>query len=48
MLRLVELVPEVSEEPARYVVRVGAFAIEVDDRFNDTTLRRLLGVVAPC
>lgn len=45
--RLVELVPR--EVPAaRYTVRFGDFVVEVDERFDEETLRRLLDVVASC
>ena len=47
-LRLVELVAHRGGEPARYVVRYGDFAVEVDERFDDGHLRRLLAVVAGC
>jgi hypothetical protein len=48
-VRLVELVPSVPGVPAaRYVIRVGNLAVEVDDRFDSDTLARLLGVVAAC
>lgn len=33
---------------ARYVVRRGALAVEVDGQFDDETLRRLLQVVVGC
>lgn len=48
--RLVELVPSerVVEAPVRYVVRCGELAVEVDHRFDDEVLRRLLSVVASC
>ena len=48
--RLVELVlaEPVLEEPVRYVVRYGELAVEVDHRFDDDVLRRLLGVMASC
>lgn len=58
--RMVELVlapapipvpaPTAAPEPesARYVVRCGRMAVEVDDRFDDRVLRRLLAVVASC
>ncbi len=46
--RFIELVPPAPAEPVRYVVRVGELAVEVDDRFNEATLRRLLSVVASC
>ena len=47
-LRLVELVvpPPVTE--ARYRIRVGDIVVEVDDRFEAATLRRVLGVVTGC
>lgn len=49
-LRLVELVarPAEARPPARYTVRVGDLAVEVDDRFDDDVLRRLISVVASC
>ena len=48
--RLVELVVEDrSPRPiARYAVRVGDLAVEVDDGFDDDVLRRLISVVASC
>ena len=48
--RLVELVPAapVAEEPSRYRVLCGGMAIEVDERFDEDVLRRLLVVVASC
>ena len=48
--RLVELVPSerLFEDPVRYVVRCGELALEVDHRFDDDVLRRLLGVMASC
>ncbi len=48
--RLVELVAAepVTKEPVRYVVHCGELAVEVDHRFDDHVLRRLLGVVASC
>lgn len=48
--RLVELVPAspAVEEPARYRVLCGGVAVEVDDRFDETVLRRLLAVVTSC
>jgi len=47
--RLVELVPSVPlDEPARYRVLCGQMAVEVDDRFDEDVLRRLLAVVASC
>lgn len=46
-LRLVELVPAAAPA-ARYVVRVGAMTVEVDERFDEATLGRLLRVLAAC
>jgi hypothetical protein len=46
-LRLVELVPS-APSAARYVVRVGAHAVEVDAHFDEPTLRRLLSVLSTC
>ena len=46
-LRLVELVTA-PVAPTRYVVRLGDWEVEVDDRFDAGVLRRLLGVVAAC
>jgi hypothetical protein len=52
-LRLVELVtPTPPSAPlpsaATYVIRCGELAVEVDERFDETVLRRLLAVVASC
>lgn len=50
-LRLVELIPSTPMAPAgasRYVVRVGAHVVEVDDRFAEATLRRLVKVLTSC
>lgn len=48
--RLVELVPSMPavEEPVRYRVLCGGMAVEVDERFDERVLRRLLAVVASC
>jgi hypothetical protein len=49
--RLVELVATTSAAtaaPARYVVRCGTLAIELDEHFDEATLLRLLRVVASC
>jgi hypothetical protein len=47
--RLVELVAAPAPRPsARYTVRVGDLAVEVDDGFDDDVLRRLISVVASC
>ena len=49
-VRLVELIaaPAPTALAARYVVRCGKLAVEVDGQFDEATLRRLLGVVAAC
>lgn len=47
-LRLVELVPPPPSLEARYRIRVGELIVEVDDRFEPETLRRLLEVVSGC
>ena len=50
-LRLVELIPSTRMATAvasRYVVRIGAHAVEVDDQFSEATLRRLMAVLASC
>ena len=47
-LRLVELVATEPRPPAAYVVRCGSMAVEVDERFDDDVLRRLLAVVGSC
>ena len=47
-LRLVELVAPVRVADARYRVCLGDVVIEVDDRFETETLRRLLSVVSGC
>lgn len=44
-LRLVELVPT-PRPMARYTIRVGEVEVEVDDSFQDATLRRLLAVLS--
>lgn len=46
--RLVELVRAPPVESARYIVRCGDLAVEVDDRFDEATLRRLLRAVSEC
>lgn len=45
---LVELVAVNDTPTARYVVRVGEIAIELDDAFCGATLRRLLEVLRSC
>lgn len=49
-VEMVELVPVAipTDQGALYVVRVGALSVEVDRRFEDATLARLLRVVASC
>ena len=48
-VQLIELVPSGPlRRTARYVVRVGRHDVEVDDQFNESTLRRLVGVLASC
>jgi acetolactate synthase regulatory subunit len=48
-VKLVELVPmSTVASSARYTVRVGQFAIDVDARFEEATLRRLIGVLRSC
>jgi len=48
--RLVELIPALgsAEASVRYVVRCGELAMEVDERFDEATLSRLLRVVTAC
>jgi hypothetical protein len=46
--RLIELVPSATRPLARYVVRVGDAAIEVDDDFHDETLARVVHVLRAC
>jgi hypothetical protein len=45
--RMVELVPR-AVVTTRYTIRFGDFAVDVDDRFDERALRRLLGVVTTC
>jgi hypothetical protein len=48
-VKLVELVPmSTGARSARYTVQVGQFALDVDARFEETTLRRLIGVLRSC
>jgi len=48
-VRLVELVPTRAAQPSvRYAVRCGKFVVEIDERFDESALRRLLQVVAAC
>lgn len=47
--KLIELVPTpVSHAGARYVVRVGDVALEVDDDFRDETLARIVRALRAC
>jgi hypothetical protein len=48
--RLVELIPTPASAPpaARYLVRCGKLAVEIGERFDESTLVRLLRVVAAC
>ena len=49
--RLVELVPtpaSAAGSSARYAIHCGELTVEVDERFDDATLSRLLRVVAAC
>jgi hypothetical protein len=46
---LVELVPaRVSQSAARYTVRIGAHCVEVDEHFEESTLRHLLTALSSC
>jgi len=48
-IKLVELVPMSSvARSTRYIVQVGQLAIDVDAQFEETTLRRLIGVLRSC
>lgn len=48
-VKLVELVPTaILAKSRRYVVQVGTHAVEVDDQFDEATLRRLLAVLKSC
>ena len=49
-VRLVELVPTptLPAEDTTYRVHCGVFEVELDERFDEDTLRRLLCVVASC
>jgi hypothetical protein len=47
--RLVELVPApASRSAARYLVRVGEFAVDVGDDFDEATLVRLVRALGTC
>lgn len=47
-VHLVELVPREARPAARYRVHCGALTVEVDERFDAETLRRLLNAVLTC
>jgi len=46
--QLVELVQAPCAPRSRYVVRVGAAEVELDDAFREETLRRLVSVLRSC
>jgi hypothetical protein len=46
--KLIELVPMTSSRSSRYIVQVGPHAVEVDDHFTETTLRRLIVLLRSC
>ncbi len=47
--RLVELVPAPAAQSApRYLVRVGGFAVEIGDDFDEATLLRLVRALGTC
>lgn len=45
---IVELIPSTNSKRSRYLVRCGAFSVEVDDHFDEETLERLLRIMASC
>lgn len=47
-LQLVELVAERASVSSKFTVRVGGVAVEVDENFDESALRRLLAVVGSC
>ena len=48
-VKLVELVPMAApSRSARYIVRVGQLALEIDAQFDGATLRRLIAVLRSC
>ena len=47
-VRLIELVPTPTPPAASYVIRHHDLAVEVDERFDSETLRRLLAVIVGC
>ena len=46
--QLVELVPAATHSSRRYVLRVGAASVELDDDFDVQTLRRIVEVLRSC
>lgn len=46
-IRMLELVPA-GQPAAEYRVRCGPFVVELDERFDNQVLSRLLAVVAEC
>jgi hypothetical protein len=44
----VEVTPAAVPASSTYAICVGRFRVEVDDAFDDATLRRLLAVVTAC
>lgn len=47
-LHLVELVPTAPMPSARYRIHHREFVVELDERFDDAVVARLLAVVATC
>lgn len=47
-VRLVELVAQTERPRTRYTLRLGVVTLELDDQFDDATLRRLIEVVSSC
>jgi hypothetical protein len=47
-MQLVELVPTATSSSRRYVLRIGAASVELDDDFDSQTLRRILEVLRSC
>jgi hypothetical protein len=47
-MQLVELVPPATGCSRRYVLRIGAASVELDDDFDAQTLRRIVEVLRSC
>jgi hypothetical protein len=47
-MRLVELVPAATQRSSRYVLHIGAVAVELSDDFDAQTLRRIVEVLRSC